>query len=110
MPNDSEPIPNLAIVKPLGSTYLSHHPYADDVFWLIEFSNTTLSKDLTEKKEIYAEAGIPEYWVVDLNDQALYVLRDVVAGHYTNEQTYRSGVVSPLAFTDIQIQVNKLLS
>ncbi|NJL86685.1 MAG: Uma2 family endonuclease [Leptolyngbyaceae cyanobacterium SM1_1_3] len=54
LPNDSEPIPDLAIVKPLGAAYLSHHPYPGDIFWLIEFSNTTLSKDLSEKKDIYS--------------------------------------------------------
>ncbi|WP_233220808.1 Uma2 family endonuclease [Chlorogloea sp. CCALA 695] len=61
LPNNSEPIPDLAIVKPLGTIYLEHHPYPEDIFWLIEFSLVTLSKDLNEKKAIYSEAGIAEY-------------------------------------------------
>lgn len=64
--NNSEPAPDLAIVQPLGLTYLDHHPYPENIFWLIEFSNATLSKDLNEKKVDYAQAGILEYWVVDL--------------------------------------------
>lgn len=60
LPNDSEPVPDLTIVKPLGAVYLEHHPYPDDIFWLIEFSNTTLSKDTNEKKAVYSEAGIAE--------------------------------------------------
>ncbi|MEO0988400.1 MAG: Uma2 family endonuclease, partial [Cyanobacteria bacterium J06639_14] len=37
--DDSEPIPDLAIVKPLGTVYLDHHPYPNDIHWLIEFSD-----------------------------------------------------------------------
>lgn len=110
LPNDSEPIPDLAIVQPLRTTYLEHHPYPSDIFWLIEFSNATLVKDLTQKRAIYAEAGIPEYWVVNLKDQELRVFRDLVGGVYTTEDTYRTGTVSPGAFTDIEISVRRLMS
>mgnify|MGYP001792698422 CR=1 FL=1 len=109
LPNDSEPIPDLAIVKPLGDIYLSHHPYPDDIFWVIEFSSSTLSKDLTEKKAIYAEAGIAEYWVVSLDQRTLYVFRDLLKGSYATEQTYKAGMISPLAFADAQIQVEKIV-
>lgn len=109
LPNDSEPIPDLAIVKPLGTAYLEHHPYPNDIFWLIEFSNATLNKDLTEKRAIYAEAGILEYWVVNLKDQELKILRDLNSGNYITETTYKTGSVSPLAFADIQISVQRLM-
>jgi Uma2 family endonuclease len=35
-----------------------HHPYPEDIFWLIEFSNSSLAKDLEDKRRIYAIAGI----------------------------------------------------
>lgn len=110
LPNNSEPAPDLAIVKPLGAVYLEHHPYPDDIFWLIEFSYSTLSQDLNEKKAVYGEAGIVEYWVANLQDRELKVFRDLENGRYTNEQTFRTGVVSPLAFQDIEIQVQKLIN
>ncbi|WP_346292650.1 Uma2 family endonuclease [Sphaerothrix gracilis] len=110
LPNDSEPVPDLAVVKPQGSVYLSHHPYPEDIFWLIEFSNTTLSKDLTEKKDIYAKAGIIEYWVVDLKHQQLYLFRDLSDTQYRTEQVYTTGTVSPLAFTHVQIQVERIIN
>ncbi len=56
------------MVQPLDTVYLDHHPYFENVFWLIEYSNTTLAKDLTTKKDAYADAGILEYWVVNLKD------------------------------------------
>ena len=110
LPNDSEPAPDLAIVKPLGAVYLEHHPYPDDIFWLIEFSYTTLDKDLHEKKAVYGEAGIAEYWVVNLKDRELTVFRDLENGRYTTELSFRTGVVSPQAFQDVQIQVQRLMN
>ncbi len=110
LPNDSEPIPDLAIVKPLGAVYLEHHPYPDDIFWLIEFSLATLSKDLNEKKAAYSEAGIAEYWVVNLKDREVSVFRDLENGCYITEKTFTTGLVSPLAFPDVQIQVQRLIN
>lgn len=109
LPNDSEPIPDLAIVKPLGTVYLEHHPYPDNIFWLIEFSNTTISKDLNEKKAVYGEAGIAEYWVVNLKDKACSIFRDLQDGIYTQFRSINSGVVSPQAFPDVEIQVRRLM-
>ncbi|MEM8637553.1 MAG: Uma2 family endonuclease [Cyanobacteria bacterium P01_G01_bin.54] len=109
LPNNSEPMPDLAIVKPLGKVYRSRHPGAADIYWLIEIANTSLSQDLTLKAEIYAEAGIQEYWVVDVNQLELVVLRDPQGNQYQSVQRYRSGQVSPLAFPDVQITVMDLL-
>jgi Uma2 family endonuclease len=108
--DDSEPIPDLAIVQPLGRVYLEHHPYPSDIYWLIEFSNATLAKDLNEKKAAYAESGIAEYWVVNLKNQQLHVFRDLQDGHYTTEDILTGGTVSPLAFQDVSIQVPRLMN
>jgi Uma2 family endonuclease len=108
LPNNSEPEPDIAVVKPLGRIYLEHHPYPDDIFWLIEFSQATLSKDLGLKKEVYAEAGIQEYWVVDLNSTRLIAFRDLVNGEYTTELTLISGAIAPLAFPDLLIPIDQL--
>ena len=106
---DSEPEPDLAIVERLGRGYHDHHPYPENVFWLIEYANTSLSKDLDQKKRLYAEAGIPEYWVVNLRDMTLMVFRDPGAGTYRTEQTLDSGVIHPLALPDIAVSVSRLL-
>lgn len=108
LPNDSEPEPDLAIVKPLGKTYLEHHPYPEDIFWVIEFAQTTLTKDMTEKKAVYAEAGIQEYWLVDLRNLQLKVFRYLTDHQYTEELTLATGKVSSLAFPNIQIYVEQL--
>lgn len=110
LPNQSEPIPDLAIIQPLKAVYLQHHPYPDNIFWLIELSATTLDKDLNEKKAIYSEAGIIEYWVVNLTDKELIVFRDIESDRYTTEQTFKTGTVSPFAFPDLEIPVQRLMN
>ena len=107
--NDSEPAPDVAIVKPLGEVYLKHHPYPEDIFWIIEYSNATLSKDLGKKKDIYAEAGIIEYWVVNLKTPQLRVFRDLENNKYKTELTLTTGTIYPLAFPDISVQVERLI-
>ncbi|MBD2362142.1 Uma2 family endonuclease [Anabaena minutissima FACHB-250] len=109
LPNDSEPVPDIAIVKPLGEVYLEHHPYPEDIFWVMEFSKATLSKDLDEKKAIYAEAGIFEYWVVNLKTPQLQVFRDLKNRQYTTELTLTTNTISPLAFPDVSIKVQHLI-
>ncbi|MBW4631706.1 MAG: Uma2 family endonuclease [Iphinoe sp. HA4291-MV1] len=109
LPNNSEPAPDVAIVKPLGKVYLEHHPYPQDIFWIIEFSNATLNKDLGEKKDIYAEAGIAEYWVVNLKNFQLKVFRDLKNKQYTTELTLTTGSISPLAFLDVSVHVERLM-
>lgn len=52
--SNSEPEPDIAIVQRLGLDYREHHPYPENIFWLIEYSDSTLSKDLELKNKIYA--------------------------------------------------------
>ena len=106
---DSEPEPDLAIVMRLGREYRDHHPYPENVLWLVEYSNTSLSKDLDAKKRLYAAAGIAEYWVVNLRDMTLLVFRDPSADTYETEQTLDRGVIHPLAFPDLAVSVTRLL-
>ena len=110
IPNsNSEPAPDLAIVEPLRAIYRSHHPYPENIFWLIEYSKTTLSKDLEIKRKTYAAALINEYWVVDLKNQQLKVFREPISGNYSRELTLTCGEISPLAFPEIKISIQRLL-
>jgi Uma2 family endonuclease len=53
LPNNSEPEPDLAIVQRLGREYLEHHPYPANIFWLIEYSDSSLNKDLDLKSKCH---------------------------------------------------------
>ena len=126
LPNNSEPEPDLAIVKRLGREYREHHPYPENIFWLIEvrprvgvrrkgtrtfeYANTSLEKDLEVKNKIYAEAGIPEYWVVNLQELHLVVFREPLNGDYVTKFTLSTGTIQPLAFPDITVAIENILN
>lgn len=107
LPNQSEPEPDIAIVQDLGREY-RHHPYPENVFWMIEYSS--LSKDLEIKRKIYAEAGIREYWVVNLRKSELIVFRDPQNGDYASETTLTTGTIAPVAFPAVAISVDRILN
>jgi Uma2 family endonuclease len=107
--SNSEPEPDIAIVQPLGREYRQHHPYPENIFWLIEFSDSSLTRDLESKSKIYAAANIAEYWVVNLRKLRLVVFRSPIDGTYSSMQTFESGTISPLAFPEIQVSIDLLL-
>jgi Uma2 family endonuclease len=110
LPNNSEPEPDIAVVKVSPTLYRDRHPQVSDIFWLIEISNSTLIKDLGMKKDIYADAGIPEYWVMNLQESVLVVFRDLTESGYQSETRLNSGTISPLAFLDVSIDVERLFA
>ena len=71
--DNSEPKPDIAIVRLPKTIYLQHQPYPEDIYWLIEVSNKSLNLDLVSKSKIYARNNIPEYWVIDLVNKKLVV-------------------------------------
>ena len=105
----SEPEPDIAIVRLPNTNYLTRHPYPQDIYWLIEIADTTLTDDLNKKKKIYAQAYIAEYWVIDLNNKKLYVFQDPDGNDYDTFFTMERGAIAPIDFPNIQIEVDKLL-
>jgi Uma2 family endonuclease len=110
LPNNSEPEPDVAIVRSPDTQYLSHHPYPEDIFCLIEYSDSTLAKDLNTKQQIYAQAGILEYWVVNLKALELIVFRGIGDDGYDTEDRLSGGSIAPLSFPDIEVEVKRLFS
>jgi len=98
----SEPEPDLAVV-PTGS-YRDAHPEAAHL--LVEVSSSSLRKDRAIKAPLYAAAGVPEYWIVDVGGQLVerYTVR--VNGVYTNVTTIRPGESLRLvALPDVEVPV-----
>ncbi len=107
--SNSEPEPDIAIVQRLGRDYREHHPYPENIFWLIEYSNTSLSKDLEIKTRVYAAASIPEYWVINLRTLQLVVFRSPSDRGYQSRAVLIQGEVNPLAFPEVAISIERLL-
>ena len=72
---DSVPEPDLAIVRGSILDYADHHPQAADTALLVEVADTSLATD-REKRHLYARAGIPQYWIVNLVDSQVEVWSD----------------------------------
>lgn len=110
LPSESEPEPDISVVQRLKREYRAHHPYPENIFWVIEYANSSLEKDLETKSKIYAQAGILEYWVVNLRKFNLVVFRDILDGEYATKQTFTSGIIQPLSFPDISVEVERIIN
>jgi len=77
---------------------------------IIEVSDSSLEYDRTVKAPLYAEAEVPEYWIVNLIDDVLEVLRDPQAGAYRSRTILRAeDRVAPLTWPDLDVSVRDLL-
>ncbi|MFN3689570.1 MAG: Uma2 family endonuclease [Fimbriimonadales bacterium] len=104
---DSEPIPDIAIVPGCPRDYLDHHPTS--ALLVIEIAQTSLPRDRTRKLAIYAGAGIPEYWIVNLQDRRLEVYREPSGEEYRALRFYTPDeTVTPLFEPDWTIPVGEL--
>jgi Uma2 family endonuclease len=106
----SEPEPDVMLLKPAPDDYTSRHPQPDDVFLLIEVSDSTLEYDHEEKLPAYGRAGVTEVWIVNLNDATIEVYREPHFTGYGGKTVLRAGdTISPLAFPDAMVDVAELL-
>lgn len=87
----SEPEPDIALLKVRADFYTTSNPVASEVLWVIEVSDSTLRYDQTIKKELYAQAEIPEYWIINLVDHCIEVYNQLEDQVYQKSQIYRQG-------------------
>jgi Uma2 family endonuclease len=107
--HDSAPQPDVVWAKP--KSYGDKHPRQRDLLLVVEVAYTSLDNDMGEKAELYAGAGIKDYWVVNLEDFCIEVFRSPKRGRYTERRTYQSGDdLSPLAFPKLKLSVSGLFS
>ncbi len=83
-----EPQPDLALVREVPAVRL---PAPEDVALIIEISDTTLSYDKNVKLPRYARAGIPEVWIVDLQNETVEVYASPEGGRYAVVRRYGRG-------------------
>jgi Uma2 family endonuclease len=76
IPDFNERRPDIAVVRGDEDTYKRVHPKPDDVMLLIEVSVSTLFRDQSEKRPLYASCGIPVYWIVNALKQQVEVYTD----------------------------------
>ena len=106
---DSAPQPDVVWARP--KDYSAKHPRARDVLLLIEVARSSLDNDLGEKVELYTQAGIKDYWVVNLEGFCIEMFRSPKRGRYTDRSTHQVGQqVSPLNLPKVKLSVSALFS
>jgi Uma2 family endonuclease len=102
----SEPEPDLAIV-PLGN-YETEHPSSADL--IIEVAESSLDYDRGPKLRVYAECGVPEYWIVNLVERCVEVHRKPGGGRYWQVQRVdETSVVSAERHPQLELRVAEIL-
>lgn len=89
--SDSEPHPDVTVMRCREDHYSTSHPTATDILLLIEVSDTSRAYDLGTKHDLYAEQGVSEYWVVDRQMAGTHVFRRPREGIFTETRLYSKG-------------------
>jgi Uma2 family endonuclease len=106
---DSAPQPDIVWAKP--KDYSKRHPQGRDVLLIVEVADSSLAEDLGEMATLYAQAGIKDYWVVNLPDFCVEVFRQPRRGRYAERRTIQAvETISPLAFPRVRLPLSGLFS
>ena len=103
----SEPEPDLAVTD--GRRSWPRHP--ETAFLVVEVASSSLKKDLGVKAAIYAEAGVVEYWVVNVDDDWVEVLRDpdpATRRYATRDRVSAPAEIVPVALPGLTVRVADL--
>ncbi len=105
--SQSAPQPDVCWVR--ERSYAKRAPYPEDILLLIEVADSSLAKDRGAKCAAYAQAGIEEFWIVNLVDAQLEVYREPVGLEYRSRSDYKGDErVSPLALPEAELRAGDL--
>ncbi len=105
--DDSEPEPDVSVLKWKKDHYFSAKPMAHEVYLLIEVASASLVYDREVKLPLYARTCIPEVWILKVQDRQLEVYRHPKENTYTEQQLLQpSEKIALLAFPDIEITLS----
>ncbi len=107
---ENEPLPDIAILRPNPTYYADRLATPKDILLIIEVADSSLAYDQDIKAPKYARAGVQELWIVDLNDDMIWVYRNPSEKGYLEVKAYQRGeAITLLAFPDIILTVNDIL-
>ena len=105
-----EPQPDVYLLRPKEDYYASGHAGPSDILLIIEMADSSLKYDQTIKKDLYAETGVPEYWIADIANDCLMAYSDIRRNVYqTVRQFVRGDSLAPILLPDCSISVSSLL-
>ena len=106
----SEPEPDLVLLRPRADFYAEAHPSAVDVLLAVEVADTSVDYDREVKLPLYAQAGLPEVWLIDLQEGRIEVYARPQGGAYQQriEVTADATLTSPTV-ADLELAVADVL-
>jgi Uma2 family endonuclease len=105
----SKPQPDLALLE--RRSYWTGDPTEAQTLLIVEVADSSLAYDRTIKRRLYAQAGIPEVWIVDVNGEAVEVSRHPEGDGYRDVlRVTRGGTIAPAAFPDATIGVDEIFA
>lgn len=108
--NHSEPQPDAAVVRARPDGYRSAHPGPKDVLLIIEVADTSAAFDTQVKARLYSKAGIPEHWVIDVQEGCLRVFTQPSARGYKQLQVLdRGDTVKSASVSGLTLKVKVLI-
>lgn len=111
IPDHSEPQPDAAIVKARADGYRKAHPGPKDVLLIIEVADSSVEFDMQVKSRLYARAGIPEYWVVDVKECCVHVHTNPAQRGYKTIQVHAKGdAIKSRAVSGLAVKASDLLA
>jgi Uma2 family endonuclease len=107
--DNSEPQPDLVLLKPREDFYATQHPQPEDILLLIEVADSSIEYDRNIKLPLYAENKIREVWLIDVNQKYVEVYQKPYQNYYQNMQKLSHNSIVTLNFPHkIDINVNNL--
>ena len=107
--DESEPEPDLMLLKSEESFYAEQLPGPDDVLLLVEVADTSVDSDRALKVPLYAENGIAEVWLIDLESEVVEVFQNPEGSGFGSVRRLSKGErLAPAAFRDLSVEVGFL--
>ena len=108
--NNSQPEPDLSLLIPRSDFYVAAYPCPQDIYLIIEVSDSTIDYDRNTKISLYAEANIQEVWIINLKEECLEVYRHPLHGSYQAIHEYSINErVFITSFPDIEFTIAEIL-
>jgi Uma2 family endonuclease len=101
---ESEPQPDMLWLK--YRSYAKAHPQPDDVLLVVEVAHSSIERDRGVKLRLYAEAGLRDYWIVNVAEHSIEIYREPMGKRYKRKQVFRGDEeVHPLNFPEVALRV-----
>ena len=108
--NNSEPQPDVMLLRWRDDFYRGGHPSPADVLLLIEIADSTVDFDRNAKLPLYARAGIPEVWITTRRERRIEAYTEPAGDHYASVRYVGPGEsIAPQAFSDVILEVDRII-